>query len=155
MSTNFFDEDELKNLPPIERAKLIQKKKAELERKLEEEASSLEEASKVELINQQKELDVIIESESLQRKSAEEEDLKRQQSMLEQTINNSPESESKHESVEYGLKSSLDNKYVSNPAISPDDSQNYRTAPSDSVVKFKEDQFGAKLYSDKPENDYL
>ena len=95
MSTNFFDEDELKNLPPIERAKLIQKKKAELERKLEEEASSLEEASKVELINQQKELDVIIESESLQRKSAEEEDLKRQQSMLEQTINNSPESESK------------------------------------------------------------
>lgn len=162
MSTEFFDKDTLKNLPPLERAKIIQKKKQELSQKLEEEATNLEEESKQELKTQQKELDLIIESESELKKNAAADEKSRNESLLEATIINSPEAEIKHESVEYGAHSVLDNQYVSGPSGSnPDAASPYSknhsksVVPSDSKIQFKEDGLGDRFYSDKPKKDYL
>lgn len=154
MSDDFFDKDELKNLPPLERAKLIKQKKEELEKKLEQEAELLEEESRLELERQQEELDKIIEQELEEKKRREESQKRQAESFLEKTISESPEANEEHKAVEYGPHVETKNQYETGNTSSgnPEFSILY---DNNSKVGTKEEELGSRFYSEKPKNDYI
>ena len=151
MSSEFFDDEELKNLPPLERAKFILKKKEELEKQIESEAATLEKESQRDIDKQQKELLFILEEESSLRRKIESESTFRQQNILETTIDNSPESRLPHNSVEYGPNVNSENSYSVKKIDSPSDELSLISSP----IKSRKDGLGHRLYSESPKKDYI
>lgn len=107
--TSFFDEEELKKLPPAKRAELIKKRLAEIEKEAEEEAKKLEDDSQKELalLQDQKALEELLRREAELRIQEENRNKNSSEINLEQSIKNSP-SIPQNPQVSYGTSPKIE-----------------------------------------------
>lgn len=128
--SEFFNEKELSNLPPAERAELIKKKQKELEEQLKKEAERLEKKSLLELADNEKEIQNILEQEhlSLEHLNTLTEKTKElvkdvSEEVLQHNVDYSPNLEgvySKNENIK-------DDSYIPNPSYISKDQNNFQS----------------------------